>query len=617
MSDRAAGAISTIWTNPKAVLPQVSNPQRRRIPGAYQLVISGEVYTARLVPDPYNPRNADLVQFALAETKDAPPAALAAATEHGVGEMAVHVASPEELTRQLRWAIQTTRNRNTPNPSIAEQGIMDPPIGVATTFFFEEDEAMPMTYPVVREGSSRVSHGHWHLNVSANEVLHQLPRSASSMESHITRLNSYADKPVDEIEPTEQAAVRCAVTEFELIIGVEPDVPGAVDLSQAIKARVAQDHLNPKTRWTTESKNTSLAEECLLSARKADVLGSDNEAMWLGGYLTRDDASRLKIPPYGDDRAAWIIHMFTTNEKTTHDAIRAPIALVLTSDEDAPSRRRAVRVEGNTKLPLGIEVIARELHGAPLFPEAKVTQFRKLLKEALPRNLSTRGLWKRTKRTPEALFEAAFKELSDGFPGGPAGTELWVRAAYVLCKHGMIGGPRHDQGPEGDRRPAGEVLEALLKTEAGLRHLRQVLEDDRVGLRPRRVNDQGQPLKTAAGADVVISNNFLRDKLAPKDGVAEDSILPEDGARKRFSAAMETVQKSVRQLDDSMRNLAGIYMPGDAIPLVEQTGKPDILLLREDLKKLEDTADGWLIAVMEAQNGNSDYEDDLSEEETN
>ncbi|MFF3445443.1 hypothetical protein [Streptosporangium sp. NPDC002721] len=609
MSDHAAGAISTIWTNPKAVLPQVSNPQRRRIPGAYQLVISGEVYTARLVPDPYNPRNADQVEFALAETEDAPPAALATATEHGVGEMAVQVASPEVLTRQLAWAVQTTRNRNTPNPSIAEQGIMDPPIGVATTFFFEDNQAAPMTFPVVREGSSRVSHGHWHLNVGADEVLYQLPRGASGMESHIARLNGYADKPADEIEPTEQAAVRCAVTEFELIIGVEPDVPGAVDLSLAIKARVAQDHLNPKTRWSTESKNTSLAEECLLSVRKAGVIGSDEEK-WLGGHLTRDEASQLKIPPYGDDRAAWVIHMFTTNEKATHDAIRAPIALVLTGDEDAPARRRAVRVEGNTKLPLGIEVIARELHGAPLFPEPKVTQFRKLLKEALPRNLSTRGPWKRTKRTPQALFEAASKELADGLPGGPAGTELWVRAAYVLCKHGMITGPRHDQGPESDRRPAGEVLEALLKTEAGLRHLRQILEDDRVGLRPRRVNEQGQPLKTATGADAVISNDFLRDKLAPKDGVVEDPISPEAGAHKRFKVAMENVQKSIRQLEDSMRNLAGIRVPGDEIPLVEQTGKPDILLLREDLKRMEGTADAWLIAVMEAQGGNLGYEEE-------
>ncbi|MFD0732275.1 hypothetical protein [Planotetraspora mira] len=615
MSDRAAGAISTIWTNPGAVLPQVTNPQRRRVPGGYMLVVSGQVYTARLMPDPYNPRNADQVQFALAGAEGAPPAVLVSAVEHGVGEMAVQVPTPDVLIGQLAWAVQNTRLRNTPHPSIEAQGIMDPPIGVATTFFFEGDEAAPITVPLVREGSSRVSHGHRYLDVSVDDVLYNLPRSASAMDSHISRLNGYADKPADEIELTEQAAVRCAVTEFELIIGVEPDIPGTLDLSQAIKARVAQDHLNPKTKWSTASKNTSLAEECLLSALKAGVIGSEDEAKWLGGYLTRAAASTRKIPPYGDDRAAWIIHMFTTNEKTAHDAIRAPIALVLTEDEDASTRKRAVRVEGNTKLPLGIEVVSRELHGHPLFSEAKVTQFRNALKDALPRNLSTRGPWKRTKRTPQALWEAAAKELVDGMPGGPAGTELWVRAAYVLCKHGMIGGPRHDQGERSDRRPAGEVIEALLTTGAGLRHLRQSLEDDRAGLRPRRVNEQGQPMKTAAGDDVVINSEFLREKLAPKDGVVEVPITPEDGAYKRFRAAMENVKKNVRLLEDSMRNLAGVHMPDEEIPLVEQTGKPDILLLREELKAMAETADTWLIAVMEAQGGNLVDEENESDAE--
>lgn len=613
LSDRAASAISTIWTSPAAVLPQVENPQRRRIPGAYLRVISGQVYTARLVPDPYNPRNADQVQFALAGTEDAPPAALTPATVGGIGEMVLRIPSPEILAEHLTWATQKTRKRNTPHPSIADQGIMDAPIGVASTFIYDED-ATPTTAVVVREGSTRVSHGHRHLDIDAENVLFRLPRGAAPMQELIERLNGLAAKPADEITETERAAVRCAVTEFELIIGVEPDVPDAVDLSQAIKARVAQDHLNPKSRWTSESKNTSLAEECLISARAANVISTDHEALWLGGYLTREAAAEHKIPPYGDDRAAWLVHMFTTNEQTTHDAIRAPIALVLTDEDQAPARKRAVRVEGNTKLPLGIEVIARELHGNPVFSEVKVNTFRKNLKESLPRNLSTRNAWKRTKRTPQALFEAAAKELADGQGGGPAGTELWVRAAYVLCKHGMIGGPRHDQGPDGDRRPPGAVIEDLLKTEVGLHHLRQVIEDDREGIRPRQVDARGQVIKSAAGDDVTISNEILREKLAPKGGAVLPKLSPEESARARFKQAMNAVKHNIRILEDSMRNLSAIKVTKDDAPLVEKIGKADTFLLREDLKDMADKAEAWWVAAVRAQGGSPEGEEWPDEE---
>lgn len=608
MSDHAAGAISTIWTNPKAVLPQVDNPQKRRIPGAYLRVVSGQVYTARIVPDPYNPRNADQVQFALAGTPDAPPAALVAATEHGIGEMAIRVQSPDVLEEHLTWAAEKTRARNAPHPRIADQGIMDPPIGVATTVFYDDDSS-PTSAVLVREGSSRASWGHRYLGVSAHDVLFQLPRGRSSMAELIERLNGLALQPYDELEESDRAAIRCAVTEFELIIGVEPDSSSAVDLSQAIKARVAQDHLNPKTRWTAESKNTSLAEECLISARSAGVIQTDDEARWLGGHLTHNEAAAHKIAPYGDDRAAWLIHMFTTNDAKTHDAIRRPIALVLTDEEEVTARRRAVRVEGNTKLPLGIEVVARELHGKPGFSESRVNVFRKNLKEALPRNLSTRGPWKRTKRTPQALYDAAVQELADGQPGGLAGTELWVRAAYVLCKHNMIGGPRHDQGPEGDRRPAGQVIEELLKTEMGLLHLRQVLEDDRRGLAPRRVDSKGQTIRSATGEDVLITHEFLREKLAPKTGAVQPIVSEGEAARASFKKAMNAVKHNIRALEDSMRNLYALKDPDDETPLVKKIGSADTLLLREDLSRMADEAEGWWFAAVQAQGGTVDDAD--------
>src|SRR5262245_5172824 len=66
MSDRAAGAVSTIWADPADIILQVANPQRRRVPGAYLKVISGRAYTSRLCPDWANPRNFDKIVYPVA-----------------------------------------------------------------------------------------------------------------------------------------------------------------------------------------------------------------------------------------------------------------------------------------------------------------------------------------------------------------------------------------------------------------------------------------------------------------------------------------------------------------------------------------------------------------------
>ncbi|MFJ4808185.1 hypothetical protein [Streptomyces longwoodensis] len=596
MSDQAAGAISTIWTNPAAVLPQVENPQRRRIPGADLLVVSGQVYTARLAPDPLNPRNADRINFRLAGNVGAPPVTLTPAAEAGVGEMSVRVASRAALAAQLTWTMETTRNQNAPKPNIDDQGIMDPPIGVATTVSYDAEGENPTTHIFVREGSTRTSHGLYRLRVNADEVLFQLPRGAAAMQTHIDKINSYADKPSKKIEETEKSAVRCAVTDFELIIGVVPDTPGTVDLAQAIKARVAQDHLNTKAPWSDPAKYTTLGEECLLAARAAAVVPSDAEADWLAGRLTQEEAEQNKIPAFLDDRAARIVYLFTTRERKIHDAVRKPIALVLADGERLNGQRRK-NVTLSAKLPLGVEMIAREQRGKASEPD--LAAFRKTLESALPSHLSQADAWKPTRRTPEALFQAALKELENGEAGGPAGTELWVRAAYVLVKHKAISGPRHDIGAGSDRRPPADIMQELLETEHGLHHLRQAIEDDRAGLRPRQVDAQGHPEPSAAGADMYIDNKFLREDLAPKDKEKQEPLDAEAALEAKYQRWLTDTQGALRLLADAMRNLGGVK-DENGVALIEQRGRAQARLLRDQLKNMLGTAEDWWEAAVDA-----------------
>ncbi|MEU6421803.1 hypothetical protein [Streptomyces spiralis] len=606
ISDRVAGVISTIWTDPAAVLPQIDNPQRRRIPGAYLEVISGTVYTARLVPDPLNPRNADEVPFAIAQDAGAPPAALVPAESAGEGELAISLSNRKALAEQVEWAIETTRRRNSPIPDIAEQGIMDPPIGVATTVFYADDTESPTTHIFVREGSSRVSHGVHYVGATAEDILFGLPRTASAMQTHIDAINALVEKPQQDILREEGAAIRCAVTEFELIIGVIADVPGAVDLSQAIKALVAQDHLNTKASWTDSSKHTTLAEECLLTARAAGAIRTDAETDWLAGRLTAKEAQEHRIPPYGDDRAARAVHLFTTDEPEIHNAVRRPVALVLTNESETGRRRR---VTTKAKLPLAIELVAREKRG--ISADAEISRFRKAFADALPDGLQKQR--RPSKLSPEALFQAAVQELTEGSEDRPATTELWVRGAYVLAKHGAISTPRHDVGPNGDRRSARQVLEELTETAHGLQHLRQAIEDDRVGLKPRQVDAQGQIRKNGAGEGIRLTNEFIRNTLAPKDHEPPTELDPSAAVREHYNRGVLATKQALRVLEREMSNLGGLR-DADGTPLIEREGRHVSRLLINELRRLANDAEEWWDAAVSAKGGTpSNAGDQLAE----
>ncbi|MFD8740896.1 hypothetical protein ACFV06_39140, partial [Streptomyces sp. NPDC059618] len=234
---------------------------------------------------------------------------------------------------------------------------------------------------------------------------------------------------------------------------------------------------------------------------------------------------------------------------------------------------------------------------------------------ALPADLQ-KTPWRPTKRSPEQLYQAALKEIDEVKDERPAGIELWVRAAYVLAKNNAISGPRHDVGAGGDRRRAGAVMEALADTEQGLRHLRQVIEDDRAGLAPRQVDDQGQPRKDGEGNDLPIDNDFLRTKLAPKGGQTPPPLSPDKAVHEHYKRGVLATKDALRSLEAEMRNLSGL-VDDDGVPLIEREGKSHARLLMDKLQNLAAEAQDWWEKAVEAQSTTSSSttaEDEDSEE---
>ena len=49
-------------------------------------------------------------------------------------------------------------------------------------------------------------------------------------------------------------------------------------------------------------------------------------------------------------------------------------------------------------------------------------------------------------------------------------------------------------------------MDALADTKPGLLHMRQIIEDDRAGLSPRQVDDNGEPRKDGEGEDMRVAH---------------------------------------------------------------------------------------------------------------
>ncbi len=600
MSDAVAGSVSTIFTDPAKIIGQVANPTRKRVPGGYVTVLNGQVFTARLAPDPFNPRNSDRVRYKVSGKVSGLP--MITAVPGGPGEMELSVPSRDALIEQLDWTRETTVGRNEPYPPIAEQGIMDAPYGVVTTVHYANGEA-DSVHVFVREGSSRVAMAHKLIGLHSEDVLFRYPGAARHIQAHIDELNGYAAMPADEIGTEEAAALRCGVVEFELIVGVEPDVPNGLDLGQAVKARVSQDHLNAKTEWSEASQHSTLGDDCLRALVDAGTI-TEKRFEWVSGRLSAKESVAGGFTAFPDERAAQAIYMFTTNIPKYHESVRKPIALVLTKD---PNGRRSPRVAARDKLPVAVEMIAREMSGT----ETEVKRFRTVLEKALPIDISTRK-WQPSTATPEALYKGAVGELKADKVGGKCGTELLVRAAYYLAKYGSIAAPRNDEGPGGDRRAVREVLSAMLESEHGLLVLRQAVEDGRNRVEPRLVDSKGDLVEAAGGGDVVLTNIKIRTSIAPREGYQPKpkTTTPAD----KFQTKFRQLRADVRSVGNTVRALGEMTNDNGSL-LVDTTevlSPSQIKSVVAELRTVVETLTEWRETSLDLREAEAD--DDFDDE---
>ncbi|WP_250000245.1 hypothetical protein [Actinoplanes sp. M2I2] len=575
MSDRAAGAMSTIWVHPEAILPQIEQPRRMRIPGGHLLYLDGLVWTPRLMADPLNPRNADRYFYPLAGGEAiSHDESLVANVESLSGELVMTAPSPRELLHALEVAMDKTRKSNDPNPPIRDQGIMDAPFGVMTVLNFS-DGSTDIAVPLVREGSSRTSHAHDALGLEPEDTVLRMPASSKAMTEFIADINSIVSRPADEVDEDDRARVRCATTNFLLIVGFEPDTPGTLDLAAAIKIKVAQEHLNTKQDWTDAAQNSTMADDCLQAAYRGGLLKSSADYNWLLGRLTHEEAVEVGLAEHFDDRFARLMWMFTTADPQVHDVIRRPIAFVLRQEKKSDNAR--VRVTSKTKVPLAAELVAREFRGHPDYPDTDVDRIVKVIQNGAA---ITKHAWSVQHTSLTALEKDAQAELASAGVPGASCAELAVRALYYgAVWDDVFRIARNDQGAGSDRRSVADLIEAMMGTSAGITQLASIVRDGRADQQPIEVDADGEPVIAGDGGPVPLTNQRLRYVLFPKGGSAKKPGKgPEGGPNPEpqpepdpYVEAQETIDKALRELTDFFEYLED-QVDDSGAPLVESQG---------------------------------------------
>ncbi|GAB2655930.1 hypothetical protein GCM10027271_13050 [Saccharopolyspora gloriosae] len=580
MGDRAAGAMSTLFVHPDQILPQLENTRRMRIPGGDLLYIEGLVWTPRLMADFNNPRNAADYTYPVAgRTVEEGDNIFNTAVEAQAAELTLTVPGRDQLAIALNRAMEKTRAKNKPYPKIGEQGIMDAPFGVMSVIKFDDGSA-DLAVPHVREGSTRVSWAQQELECMPEDTLFRTPSSAKPMKDFLDEINAIVEQPAKEITSANRARVRCATTNFILIVGFEPDEPGSVDLEEAIKVKVAQEHLNVKVDWAENAQNAVLADDCLKAAFRGRLLHNENEYSWLAGGIFHKEAVDRGLAEYLDDRFARLLWLFTTKDPAVHDVIRQPIAFVLRRE-----KKGRVQVRQTTKLPFAIELAAREFRGTLRYPDTAMERIIKVMTNGGP--IAMKAPWRSTGRSLSALVKAAQHEVEGGEIGA-ASTELAVRALYYVAVHDVLRVPRNDLGSRSDRRKVADVLEAMTRTPAGIRQLENIIKDGRDGSCPVLRDASGEPVRNGEGKPVSLTDKQLRYELFPRDGRGQT-----DDTSDPFMEAQRVVSKALHALQDGLMDLEAV-LDEEGVSVIQQQGLPRVTakkwreIISEAGKKLED-----------------------------
>lgn len=536
--------------------PEDPNFEIRRTPIGLVKGIPVEVYATRVTPDPRNPRTSPEKKHPFAvepgtgdSSRRYPPVPDPRSAESpGAPELLVNILSRDHLASAHSMAASYIASHNDWEDSIRNQGVMEP-IWLAATTYRHADGSPDVVVLTTVDGSSRLTAVHKILRDKAADFLKlksaDVPyrgEDDAKFRADLRRMTEWIER--DGISDSESAVLRNVVVPAFIIVGFKSERPGTT-FHTAVKSLVALRHVDPPTPWGTGPEHESLADQ-VLDQLETDTVITADEASYLRGSLTRDEAAKANLSPDPTIRATRIIDVFLSRDDAITNAIRTAVTAQSTRKQSSPKLMRE----------LAAVLILRGLDLSPRDAEQK----RKYLIKAIPAAAERRARgavdWHATGKSHDQLMLEALEELGaaqkeGNDEPGPATVELAVRSILPLIAHNALTGTRgFDRSAQSDERPPSLVIDAMRQTNRGVRQLGEVLREYSDGKKAFRAVD-------VTGKDVVghdpsqpvrLNDVYLREQY-PDPGKVVAPRSSGDQPRDLYNQRIHELQTAIERLD--------------------------------------------------------------------
>lgn len=560
-TEDAARCVADATVDPSAARkfigePETPNFEIRRTPIGIVKGIPIEVWATRVMPDPRNPRTSPEKKHPFAVnpgTADAsrryPPIPDPRSAESpGAPELLVTIESRDHLASAHSLAAAYIVSHNDWEDSIRSQGVMEP-IWLAATTYRHADGSPDVIALTTPDGSSRLTAVHKILRDKSADFLRlksaDVPYRGdddAKLRADLRRMTDWIES--DDLDDSRSAVLRNIVVPAFVIVGFESERPGTT-FHTAVKSLVALRHVDPPTPWGTGPEHESLADEVLDQLENAMLITAD-EARYLRGSLTREEAAKAKLSPDPAIRAARIIDVFMKRDDAFKIAIRNAVTAQSTRKQSSPKLMKE----------LAAVLILRGLDLSPREAEQK----RKYLIKSIPAVAERRGAgsvdWQATSRAHDQLMVESLDEVREAQAGGkdeagPATVELAVRSILPLIANNALTGDRGTvNNDQPDRRQPWQVIDAMRQTNRGVRQLGEVLREHTEGRKAFRAVD-------AAGNEVVgqdpkqpirLSDVYLREEF-PDPSKMVPPRSSGDQPRDIYNQRVLDLQSAIERLD--------------------------------------------------------------------
>lgn len=560
MERDAAYAIARSVVRPEEARRRLAFPVAERVPGGTIYSISVPVFSSALATYPVNLRESVDRKYAFAGVRggdDGYPSLSQVTSESGeTAELVVHAQSREHVIASLQRSQAFLRENNRYEDSIARNGVLREVYAVAVRVEHQDGSPAVCTLGTA-DGSSRIGSCHRLTGATPDQIVYGWPSDDRMWRTMLGRDVTLSGKAAHDLTPGEQGRVRAMIVPCKLALRYEPDEGSELTFAQAVRFVVGLTHVEPPSAWDKASELDALAESVLDELVRSQRIHAD-EARYLGGDLTPEDAVARGFSPLADERAA---HIYKTLLKPDNLAVTKRGVRRVTAK---------ARIDRNRAVDVAVELGLRAWRPTLDRSQASTADgVRSASQRCLRMSEIGDHAWAITGRSPERLREAALAELDSGVTAGPAALELAILASWHLLTKEQL---KRELSKSFDRRSLDKVLRMLMTTRHGVHQLTQALIDGRSGKVARNVDEEGSIFvpEVPPGRERTF-DDWVR-RTWPESTDVEINIdealtqTPESQLRR----AQDTVVALVTRLETAVSAVR--LVPGAQRPLVQERG---------------------------------------------